>query len=202
MSVLHRHVILKVAVALLASTTAVVVAGDLARLHGAAARSGRSVRVGIITHDVPIGRVVSSGDVATRNVPVDAAPSDALASGRVIGRVAAVTLLRGTIVTDRHLTDRAHALRAGERLVAVPVLATPPMTSGDRVDVYGAGADGELEAVPGARRVARDARVRSIRHTGRETTVVLVVRAAEVPGVMTAAGSGSGQLAVANPDGG
>src|SRR6266568_5089887 len=92
---------------------------------GAAAlvgRAGDRVAVVAVARTVHIGQTISDADLAVARVAADPAlqPVPASDRGRVVGRVAAVELRAGTLLTVDEVTDAA-VPGAGEQLVGLPV---------------------------------------------------------------------------------
>jgi len=109
--------------AALAVVTARTVAGDLARLHVQARRSGPRVTVVVARRDLALGHVVATGDVTTKLVFAADRPADSLATtASAAGLVVGVPVLRGEPVLRRSLIARnATVVRAGTRIVRIPV---------------------------------------------------------------------------------
>lgn len=183
----------RVAVAILAFVTAIVIAGDLARLHRAADRADTTATVAVAARDLAVGHRIAARDLVRRRVPGALTPADAIGRAAV-GRFVRIPVLRDAVVTRRALTSRARALDPDERLATISVDLAPPLTIGSRVDVYRAGDSlgGEAVAVLAARR----ATVRSVSIADRRTRVTVVVRADDVGDVMAANGAGTAQLVV------
>jgi Flp pilus assembly protein CpaB len=136
-----RAVLWWMAAALVAALFTVRALADLDRLHARARAGGRPVTVVVAGRDLTYGAVVAAGDVATRLVPEDLVPPGAVREAATAeGRVVAVPLLGGAVVTDRHLApaDRSGlggVLPADRRLVRVLVGASVRPQPGDVVDV-------------------------------------------------------------------
>src|SRR6266568_2775556 len=108
---------------------------------GAAAlvgRAGDRVAVVAVARTVHIGQTISDADLAAARVAADPAlaPVPAGDRGRVVGKVAAVELRPGTLLTTDEVADTV-APAAGEQLVGLPVkpgqLPTRGLVAGDRV---------------------------------------------------------------------
>ena len=103
----QRSVLLRAAAVTLALLTARLVATDLASLHARARSAGHEVPVLVALDDLALGHTVRTADLTTvlrysAHLPPRAlgAPSDATA------RVVVSPVLRGEVVTDRHLAPR------------------------------------------------------------------------------------------------
>jgi Flp pilus assembly protein CpaB len=133
------------AAAVVAVVTAAVVAGDLAALHRRAADLGPEVDAVVATRDLPVGRVVTARDLATRPVRRSQLPSGVI-TGRAaaVGRVVAVPVLDGAYLVQRAL---APARRTGldgvvptgmraMRVVVTDALAPRPGAAVDVLATY------------------------------------------------------------------
>jgi Flp pilus assembly protein CpaB len=115
--------------------------GDLDRLHDRARAGGRPVTVVVAAHDLTYGVVVAPGDLALETVPADLAGDGTVRTpGAAVGRVVAVPVLAGAVVTERHLaapdrTGLADVLPADRRLMRVVAGASVRVRAGDLVDV-------------------------------------------------------------------
>jgi hypothetical protein len=114
-----------------------VVAGALAGGYLYTGMSDRTAVV-VVTRDVPVGTQISSADLATTQVAVEAAVS--VIPGRqlqqVVGRFAAVDLRRGTLLASSQLTG-ALSPRPGQQVVPIAVkldqLPARGLNPGDQV---------------------------------------------------------------------
>jgi Flp pilus assembly protein CpaB len=115
--------------------------GDLDRLHARARAGGRPVTVVVAAHDLTYGAPVAADDLATRTVPEDLVGDDVLRRpADAIGRIVAVPVLAGSVVTERHLapaerTGLAGVLPADRRLVRVLAEGSVRARPGNIVDV-------------------------------------------------------------------
>jgi SAF domain len=102
-----------------AAGAALVALGGLAAA-GLVTRAGDRVEVLAVARTVPVGQTIEAADVTVARVPADPAlaPVPAAERDRVVGRVAAVELRPGTLLTADELTDAA-VPGAGEQLVGV-----------------------------------------------------------------------------------
>lgn len=215
-----RAALLWAVAVVVAVATAISVAGTLASLHRRERALGREAAVLVAAHDLVRGAVVRASDITVRRwrgrPPEPAAlgaPEDA------VGRVVDVTLLRGSVVTRRHLTASRRDGRDGTvprdrramRLVTEGGVHPSP---GDAVDVLATfdptivGPDAEPTLV-----VARAVPVVSVddgrgapaaRSGGglRADTVgvTLLVDTADAPKLAFAAAAGTVDLAVVPPE--
>jgi hypothetical protein len=100
---------------------ALVAAGGL----GAAAlvgQAGDGVEVLAVARPVPVGQMIAAGDLAVARVAGDPSlhPVPVSERGHVVGRVAAVDLRPGTLLTSEEVTDTA-VPAAGQQLVGVAI---------------------------------------------------------------------------------
>lgn len=118
------------------------------------------VPVVVATREVPVGAVLSSGDVAVRQLPPAAVPPTALDDpAQVVGRPVAAVLSEGEALTPHDV--RTGSLLVGQPRGSVAVWLPLPdpavaeaLSAGDRVDVH--------SPVDG-RRVVEDALVLAVR---------------------------------------
>jgi Flp pilus assembly protein CpaB len=139
----RRSVLWWTAAAVVGALFAVRALGDLQRLHERARAGGQPTVVVAAAHDLALGSTVAPADLATRTVPEDLARAGTLRDERAaLGRVVAVPVLAGAVVTDRHLapagrTGLTGVLPADRRLVRVLAGASARARPGDVVDVIG-----------------------------------------------------------------
>jgi hypothetical protein len=120
-----------------AAGAALVAIGGLAAA-GLVTRAGDRVDVLAVARTVPVGQTIAEADVTVARVPADPAlaPVPTADRGRVVGRVAAVELRPGTLLTAEEVTDTA-VPGAGEQLVGVAArlgqLPARGLRPGDRV---------------------------------------------------------------------
>ena len=141
-----------------AAGVALVAVGGLAAA-GLVSRAGDRVEVLAVARTVPIGQTIAAEDVTVARVPADPAlrPVPAVERDRVVGRVAAVELRPGTLLTATEVTDSAvpgageqvvgvaarpgqlpaRGLRAGDRVLAVPVPGDQAGTDTTAADLGG-----------------------------------------------------------------
>ena len=189
--VARRPIVYWVLVAGAAALTAAFIVDRTAAADGARQRWGDRRPVVVATVDLAPGLVLGDDNTRTEAWPVALLPDDALRS-LPAGAVVAEPIGAGEPVRRRRI-GRAGAgpvaalLPIGTRGVTVPVGdAPPPVSPGDRVDVVAAGlaSDGSL--------VAADALVVAVD----ERSVVVAVRAAELPAVAGALVGGTVVMAI------
>jgi Flp pilus assembly protein CpaB len=102
-----RALALRTAAVIVTIATAAVVASDLASLHRRARDLGPEVEAVVARRDLTVGAMVDASDVSGRAVHTSQLPDGVIVGrGRVVGRVIAAPVLRGDVVTARHLAPR------------------------------------------------------------------------------------------------
>lgn len=101
----------------------------------------------VVTHDIPLGRVLSEVDLKELEVPLGIAPRGALAQiNEAVGRMTKVDMVGGEMVMGQHLADPtnihrdlAFVLEEDEILMAFPVVdlmgQLEMLGRGDKVDI-------------------------------------------------------------------
>jgi len=121
--------------------TATVVAGDLASLHRRTADLGPEVEAVVARRDLAVGNVLTARDLTTRRVHRTQLPDAVVTDrGRLVGRVVAVAILRGTFVARGNVAARRRtgldgAVPAGMRAIRVVVTDAIRPRPGSAVDV-------------------------------------------------------------------
>jgi len=135
--------------------TAAIVAGDLATLHRRAADLGPERDAVIATHDLAVGTVLTTRDLAVRRVRRSQLPSIVVTDrARVVGRVVAVPVLDGAYLVARNVapsrrTGLDGVVPRGMRAMRVLVTDALEPRPGAVVDVFAtvdAGAAGTSSA--------------------------------------------------------
>lgn len=124
---------------------------------------GPSTPVAVATRDLAAGTVIGIDDVTVAPRPRTMVPDDATTDA--VGRVVSSPIAPGEVVLERRLagsTGPLALLDPGAVAFAVPVdTATPPVRTGDRVDVF-APVDSSSRTSVGATRIARRAVVLAV----------------------------------------
>lgn len=100
------------------------------------------VKALVATRPVPLGQVVSAGDVELRHLPPRALPAGALTSAEpALGRTAAVPLVEGRVLVSDDLSTAGLLQGLPEHLAAVYLPLSEPevpaaLGAADRVDVH------------------------------------------------------------------
>jgi Flp pilus assembly protein CpaB len=202
MSKRTRVIALRVAITIVVFLTVRLVAVDLAALHRAADRAGRTAPMVVARRDLAVGQLIAAGDLAIRRVPVDALPARGLTNPSVVvGQYVRVTVFTGVAVTAGALAVHPPGVAADSRVVTVTFSATPALHRGDQVDVFRAVRDAGATSGDGGRAVlvASAATVQSVdTAAGRsgEPHVTLRLRSADTAAVLAGAADNSLQLAV------
>ena len=137
-----RAVLLWTAAAIVAVATAAYVADILVSLRHQDHAFGRVHTVVVASRDLPLGRRLRAADLGDRHVRGEAeGPGTVTRRPAAVGRVVAVPLLRGAVVTDRHLAahrrdGRDGTVPAGLRSMRVIIEGGVPRGPGDPVDLY------------------------------------------------------------------
>ncbi len=137
-----RAVLLWSAAAVVAIVTTVSVGGTLASLQRQDRRYGRVRAFVVAARDLTLGVVVGPSDLRVVKIRGDGAPRDAITNrDAAVGRVVAVPVLSGSVVTRRHVTGRVRDGRdgvvpPGRRAMRVVVADGLHPRAGDVVDVF------------------------------------------------------------------
>jgi Flp pilus assembly protein CpaB len=130
------------AAVVVAIATTASVANALASLRQQDSRYGRVRSVVVAARDLMLGTAVERGDLREVKVRGEGVPRGAVRDpALVVGRVVAVPLLSGSVVSTRHLTTRERDGRdgvvpAGRRAMRVVVTNGLKPRAGDIVDVF------------------------------------------------------------------
>lgn len=136
-----RAVAAWVGAATVALVTAHVVATDVAALHRRARAAGAEVDAVVAARDLPLGATVEQDDVTTRRrFERHLAPAALPDVDAALGRVVATPVLRGSVVSDRHLAPRSRTglegvVPPGMRAVRVVIEDGARPAPGSVVDV-------------------------------------------------------------------
>jgi Flp pilus assembly protein CpaB len=213
-----RAALLGVAAVVVAVATAAYVADVLASLRHQDAEFGRVGTVVVAARDLALGHRVRPADLATRRVR--GRPGEPHALTRVptgLGRVVAVPVLRGAVVTTRHLAParrdgrrggRRGVVPAGRRAMRVAIDGGVRPQPGDPVDLYatfdpqaiGAAVEPTLTVARGVPVVAVD-RAGTTTGGGEATVgVTVLVTPEEARRLAFATAAGTLALAIAPPE--
>lgn len=209
-----RAVWLWTAALIVALTTALVVASDLAALHWRARELGPERPVVVATRDLHLGTTVRSADVEVVRRHDSQVPEGALADARdTVGRIIAVPVLDGLELTERNLVDADRegdgaVVPHGMRAVRVPDTDGLAPAPGSVVDVIVAldpvlaEETGTPTLVPaaGARVLAGPAASDVEDEAAGEASVLVLVPADEAERIAFAVANGSVTLALAPPE--
>ncbi len=210
-----RAVLLWAAAAILAVATAAYVADILVSLRHQDRAFGPVHTVVVTTRDLPLGRRLRARDLTDRRVRGDGQEPGALTEpSRAVGRVVAVPLLRGAVVTDRHLAahrrdGRDGTVPAGRRAMRVVIEGGVRPRPGDPVDLYatfdpqtvGADVEPTLTIAHGVPVTAVDREGASVSgDAGAAIGVTVLVTPDEAKRLAFASAAGTLALAIAPPE--
>lgn len=137
-----RALLLGAAATVVAVATVVYVADILVSLRRQDEAFGRVRTVVVAARDLALGERVRPGDLGTRRVRgVPGEPRALSGRGPAIGRVVAVPILRGAVVTARHLVRTRRdgldgVVPAGRRAMRIAIDGGVRPRPGDPVDLY------------------------------------------------------------------
>lgn len=209
-----RVVLAWIAAAAVALLTAHTVAADLAALHRRARSAGPVVDAVVARRDLPLGTTVTPDALSTVGRFRAHLPPGALrAVGQAAGRVVATPVLRGSVVTDRHLAPRTRngldgVVPPGMRAARVVVEQGVHPRPGALVDVLvsfdparvGAGRDPTMAVVRGATVLDVDDRAGPGSSGGDRIGVTLLVDPDAARRLAFAAANGVVTLTLAPPE--
>jgi Flp pilus assembly protein CpaB len=209
-----RGVVLWAAAAILAVATAAYVADILVSLRHQDQAFGTVHAVVVATRDLPLGRRLSARDLTDRRVRGESGEPGAIgAPSAAIGRVVAVPLLRGAVVTSRHLAahrrdGRDGTVPAGRRAMRVVIEGGVRPRPGDPVDLYatfdpqtvGADVEPTLTVAHGVPVTAVDSDDGSISSEQGAIGVTVLVTPDEAKRLAFATAAGTLALAIAPPE--
>ena len=205
-----RAALLWAAALVVAALTAVTVANSVTSLRHQDSAYGSIHTVVVARRDLPIGVRVAPADLGIRRVRGEAPAADTLTrSARAVGRIVRAPLLRGDVLTARHLTSSARGawsgiVPVGHRAVRVVTEHGVRPTVGDVVDVLATfdpatltdGGDPTVVVAPAAPVLAVDAT------TGGSDTVgiTLLVTSAQASRIAFSTAAGTVSIARAPPE--
>lgn len=208
-----RAVLLWAAAAILAVATAAYVADILVSLRHQDQAFGRVHTVVVATRDLPLGRRLHARDLTDRRVRGEADPGAITAPTAAVGRVVAVPLLSGAVVTDRHLAahrrnGRDGTVPARRRAMRVVIEGGIRPRPGDPVDLYatfdpqtvGADVEPTLTIAHGVPVTAVDSDDGSVSTDQRAIGVTVLITPDEAKRLAFATAVGTLALAIAPPE--
>jgi Flp pilus assembly protein CpaB len=174
---------------------AAAVGTTIDRAERLAASYGERRTVAVASRTLDPGEVIGPADVEIIELPLAAAPPDAMAD-EVVGRVVRERVLDGEAVRRARLAEHARdgitaLMDPGERAIAVPKAVAPKLEPGDHVEVIGPGGLDTNATVLGRGRVL------AVDDTG---TVIVAVTQQDAPTVAAAAADGHASLALLAPE--
>ncbi len=209
-----RAVLLWAAAAILAVATAAYVADILVSLRHQDQAFGPVHTVVVATRDLPLGRRLRAPDLTDRRVRGEAEGPGVISAPRAaVGRVVAVPLLRGAVVTTRHLAahrrdGRDGTVPAGRRAMRVVIAGGVRPRPGDPVDLYatfdpqtvGSDVEPTLTVAHGVPVIAVDRDDGSVSADRSSIGVTVLVTPDEAKRLAFATAAGTLALAIAPPE--
>lgn len=183
-----RALLLRVAAALLALITAIDVASTINELHSRSEALGRIYTVVVARHDLPAGHKIVSSDL--RSIQLHSPPPRPEVPAHAIGEQIATPVLKGNVVTTRHLGTSKYSLPTGTRGVRVLSNDARQLHAQDVVDVYVTLDPERFNGGEPTREVISGARIIRVDRTSEGTAATLAVPLELVPRVAFAAASG------------
>jgi len=106
----------------------------------------------VASHDLPVGSVLTAGDLVVKAVSRDSLPADSLTqTTSLIHHPLVTALFGGDVVRQRDVLDTHLLNQIGQGFVAIPVHVTPAAAAvvqrGDHVDVLAANPNGGAQSI-------------------------------------------------------
>ncbi|MEI8336978.1 MAG: hypothetical protein WCG37_08920 [Actinomycetes bacterium] len=183
-----RAFLLRVAASLLALITAIDVASTINQLHSRSEALGRTYTVVVARRDLLAGHKILSSDL--RSIQLHSPPPDPEVRAHAIGEQIATPVLKGNVVTRRHLGVAEAALPDGTRGVRVVSDDARQLHARDVVDVYVTLDPERFSGGEPTRQVIGGARIMRIDRTSEGSAATLAVPLELVSRVAFAVASG------------
>jgi pilus assembly protein CpaB len=205
-----RTVLLWTLTIVVAVVTAITVISSVSSLRRLDTAYGRIHPLVVARRDLAVGTRLTAADLTTRRLRGEAPAPDALTRpSTAVGRIVRSTLLRGDVVTARHLTRPGRptlggVVPAGHRAVRLVIEHGLRPTVGDLVDVFatfdpatlGDGGDPTVLVAPAVPVLAVDAPVAG----GDTVGITVIVTPTEASRLAFSASTGTLGIAVAPPE--
>ena len=184
----RRALFLRIAAALLALITAIDVASTINQLHRRSDALGRTYPVVVARRDLPTGHKIVGSDLGS--MQLHAPPPNPEVRAHAIGERVDIPVLKGNVVTTRHLGTSNNLLPAGTRGVRVVSNDARQLHARDVVDVFVTLDPERFSGGEPTREVISGATIIRIDRTSEGTAATLAVPLDLVPRVAFAVASG------------
>ena len=184
----RRALFLRIAAALLALITAIDVASTINQLHRRSAALGRTYPVVVARRDLPTGHKILSSDLGSMHL--HSPPPNPEVRAHAIGERVDIPVLKGNVVTTRHLGASNNLLPQGTRGVRVVSNDARQLHARDVVDVFVTLDPERFSGGEPTREVISGATIIRIDRTSEGTSATLAVPLDLVPRVAFAVASG------------
>lgn len=183
-----RTLSLRLVAALLALITAIDVGSTIKQLHQRSDALGRTYTVAVARHDLQAGHKIVSSDL--RSIQLHSPPPNPKVPAQAVGAQIATPVLKGNVVTKRHLGVAKAALPEGMRGVRVVSDDARQLHARDVVDVFVTLDPDRFTGGEPTREVISGVTVIRIDRTSEGTAATLAVPLELVPRVAFSAASG------------
>lgn len=188
-----RALFLRIAAVLLAVITAIDVASTMNQLRRRSNALGTSYSVEVARHDLPAGHKIMNSDL--RSVRLHSPPPHPALLRRAVGGRIAIPVLKGNVVTTRHLGVLTNLLPQGMRGIRVVSSDARQLRARDVVDVFVTLDPDRFSGGEPTREVISGVSVIRIERTADGTAATLAVPLELVPRIAFAIASGVVTLA-------
>ncbi|MBJ7513687.1 MAG: hypothetical protein JHC94_05135 [Acidimicrobiia bacterium] len=184
----RRALFLRIAAALLALITAIDVASTINQLHRRSDALGRTYPVVVARRDLPAGHKILRSDLGSMHL--HSPPPNPEVRAHAIGERVDIPVLKGNVVTTRHLGTSNNLLPAGARGVRVVSNDARQLHARDVVDVFVTLDPERFSGGEPTREVISGATIIRIDRTSEGTSATLAVPLDLVPRLAFAVASG------------
>lgn len=184
----RRALFLRIAAALLALITAIDVASTINQLHRRSDALGRTYPVVVARRDLPAGHKILRSDLGS--MQLHSPPPNPEVRAHAIGERVDIPVLKGNVVTTRHLGASNNLLPQGTRGVRVVSNDARQLHARDVVDVFVTLDPERFSGGEPTREVISGATIIRIDRTSEGTSATLAVPLDLVPRVAFAVASG------------
>lgn len=209
-----RAALLWAASAIVAIVTAATVVSMVSSLRHQDETFGRLHTVVVARHDLPVGSRLTGSDLALSKLRGEAPATDTIrVTASAVGRIVRVPMLRGALVTARHLSATRRSglgdvVPNGQRAVRLVIEHGLRPTAGDLVDVYatfdpqtlGDNLDPTVLVAPAVMVIAVDPTGTDTGATGDTVGITVLVSPHQASRLAFSTASGTLSLALAPPE--